>query len=394
MTKGLFLLTLLLATDAVGNDSSISARAHLGRGYKWMQMERYKEASQEFEQALHDDPALSQARQELAICQFELRSYETARQLFGEMLTARENSELASYYLGRLDLVEQDFDSAIRRFQALDLTEPFRDELYYLGLAYFKQQKLPQAAETLKKSITSNPRDYRNHQLLARTYQKLGQTRQAEKEFAETQRLHDYYLQGTVSIAGCRSFLLDGQRDKAWETCFPLLETDDVDKLVSIGMLFSKAEDYPHALLVWDKALALDPDSPEVIYNLALTSFHLKDMPRARKHSASAVELRPDFFEANVLYGTILYMSAEDEAAIQVLTHAHELRPEDGEVRRLLAHELSLYAEAQMQKNELQRATVLLQQASALRPDSEEIKSKLAKLRARTSQSPQPSVIK
>ena len=387
MTKGLLVLILLLATHPSGNDSTSSARAHLGRGSKWMQMERYKEASQEFEQALRDDPALSQARQQLAICQFELRYYEVARQLFGEMLAAQENPELASYYLGRLDLVEQNFDLAIRRFQALDLDEPFRDELYYLGLAYFKQQKFSEAAETLKRSITSSPRDYRNHHLLARTCQKLGQTRQAEEEFAETQQLHDYYLQGTVAIAGCRSFLLSGQRDKAWQTCLPLLETDDVDKLVSIGMVFSKAEDYPHAQSVWDKALALDADSPEVNYNLALTCFHLKDMRRARKHSAAAVDLRPDFFEANVLYGTILFMSGEDESAIRFLTHAHELRPEDGEVRRLLAHELSLYAEAQMKKNELQRATVLLQQASELRPDSREIKSKLAELRARASQS-------
>jgi tetratricopeptide (TPR) repeat protein len=388
MTKELPLLLLLLAAEAVGHDSSTSAQAHLGSGNKWMQMERYKEASQEFEQALRDDPGLGQARQYFAVCQFELRNYQAARKLFGEMLTARQNPELANYYLGRLDLVEQDLDSAIRRFQALDSAEPFRDELYYLSLAYFRQHKFPQAAETLKKSIASNPRDYRNHQLLARAYQKLGQTKQAEMEFAETQRLHDYYLQGTVAIAGCRSFLLAGQQDKAWETCLPLLETDDVDKLVSIGMLFSKAEDYPHALVVWDKALSLDPDSPEVNYNLALTSFHLKNMLRARKYSASAVELRPDFFEANVLHGTILYMSAEDEAAIQFLRRAHELRPEDSEVRRLLAHELSLYAQSEIRKNNWQRATALLQQAATLRPDSQEIKSKLAELRARASQSP------
>ena len=88
MTKGLLVLILLLATHPSGNDSTSSARAHLGRGSKWMQMERYKEASQEFEQALRDDPALSQARQQLAICQFELRYYEVARRLFGEMLAA------------------------------------------------------------------------------------------------------------------------------------------------------------------------------------------------------------------------------------------------------------------------------------------------------------------
>ena len=105
--------------------------------------------------------------------------------------------------------------------------------------------------------------------------------------------------------------------------CRPLTETDDVDKIVAIGMLFGEAEQYQPALEAWQKAVALDPDSSEVQYNLALTGFHLKNILLARKHAALAVRQRPDFVEANVLYGTILYMGAEDREALAVLTHAH-----------------------------------------------------------------------
>jgi len=38
-----------------------------------------------------------------------------------------------------------------------------------------------------------------------------------------------------------------------------------------------------------------------------------------------------------VLYGTILYMLADDALAKQVLRHALSLRPDDEMVRRLLA---------------------------------------------------------
>ncbi len=48
------------------------------------------------------------------------------------------------------------------------------------------------------------------------------------------------------------------------------------------------------------------------------------------------MELFPDFPEANVLYGTILYMLVEDGEAARVLAHAQELRPDDATVRRLL----------------------------------------------------------
>jgi tetratricopeptide (TPR) repeat protein len=307
-----FLLIVLLAGSTAAGNPGAAAQQHLGSGNKLMQMERFKEASQQFELALHDDPTLSEARRQLVVCYFELREYEPARRLCGEMLAAKESPQLATYYMGRIDLVEQNFDSAIRRFRALGQSEPVRDELYYLGVAYFKQGKYPNAVEILRKAVAHNPRDYRVHQFLARSYQKLGQTKNAEQEFSETRRLHDYYLQGTVAIGECRSLLLGGQPEKAWESCRPLLETDDVDKLVSIGMLFGKAEKYEQALAVWDKAVALDPESPEINYNLALTCFHLKNMPRARKHVATAVQLRPDFFEANLLYGTILYHPLHD----------------------------------------------------------------------------------
>lgn len=363
--------------------AGLSALKYMGSGQHAMQAEQYGEAARQFEQALKSDPGLTEARLQLAICYFELRQYEPARRLFTELRQMGKSANLSAYYLGRIDLAGHDLDSAIRNFRSLARGDPVRDELYYLGVAYFKQQQFALAVESLKKAIVYNPRDFRSHQLLARAYSKLNLATQAEREFAETKRLHEYYVEGSVAISGCRALLLSGQLDKAWETCRPLLDTDDVDKLVTIGMLFGKAEQYEHARVVWEKGLRLDPDSPEIAYNLALTCFHLKDLPGAREHAAAAIRLRPDFFEANVLYGTVLYMGAEDEAAIRVLTRAHDLHPEDDSVRRLLAQELSVYAETFAAREDWQRATSLLQQAAALLPDSAEIASRLGRFRAR-----------
>jgi tetratricopeptide (TPR) repeat protein len=174
-----------------------------------------------------------------------------------------------------------------------------------------------------------------------------------------------------------------GQVDKAWELCAPLTDTDDVDKLAAIGMLFGEAEQYPQARAAWDKAVALDPDSSEIQYNLALTCFHMKDMPCAREHVAEAVRQRPDFVEADILYGTVLYMTAEAREAMAVLTRAHDLRPDDPLVCRLLAEELSMFAERYAQKQDWRRAVDLLTKAAALQPDSREISFKLAQARQR-----------
>src|SRR5579863_6214912 len=185
--KSMVLLVLMLwsASGAAGG-STATARAHLGSGNQLMQAERYGEAAEEFRQALQQDPRLAPARDQLAICHFELRNYTQARPLFEQMLAVKGSASIATYYLGRMDLIEHNLDSAIRRFRSLPRDNPVRDELYYLGSAYYKQEKYQQSIEVLKQAAIQNPRDARVHQLLARGYQKLGQGVQAEIEFAET----------------------------------------------------------------------------------------------------------------------------------------------------------------------------------------------------------------
>jgi len=102
----------------------------------------------------------------------------------------------------------------------------------------------------------------------------------------------------------------------------------------------------------------------------------------AREHAAEAVRQRPDFVEANILYGTILYMGAEDREALAVLTHAHELEPDDPGVRRLLSEELAIAADQHARNQDWSKAAALLEKAAALAPDLPQISAKLAQARA------------
>lgn len=369
----------MLMGAAGPNAVPAAARAHLGSGNQLMQAERYAEAAGEFEQALRRDSALSEARDQLAVCYFELRDYARAQPLFDQMAAAQGSAPIAAYYLGRIDLIERHFDAAIRRFRSIPRDHPVRDELYFLGSSYYKQEQYQESVEILRQAAAGNPRDSRIHQLLARAYQKLGRGKEAEKEFAETRRLHDYYLEGSAAIGRCRAWLVQQKIEEAWNLCRALADTDDVDKIVAIGMLFGQAEQFRQAIQVWEKAAELDPDSSEIQYNLALTCFHLKDARQARDHAAAAVRLRPDFVEANILYGTILYMGGEDREALAVLTHAHELKPEDGTVDRLLAEELAIAAANQT----CAQAAESLRKAMALQPDLPAISARLAETKAR-----------
>jgi tetratricopeptide (TPR) repeat protein len=328
-----FLLALLLALPAVAND----AVAHFGSGLKLADLERYEDAAHEFERALELDPKLDEARYHLAVAYFNLRRYAEARQQFERLQVRGYEARWTGYYLGRLDLLVGHTRDAVRRFESLRADQPLQDEFYYLASAYFKLGENEKAISNLRRYVALNPRDFRAHYLLARVYTKTGKLADAEQEFRRSEELHHYYLAGKKELMECHAELSAGAVDQAWQLCGPILETDDIDKLVAAGSLFGEFKAYDYAARLFHKALALDSEAPEVNYDLGYTYFQERDYRRAREFLSAALRFRPDFFEALALEGSVLYLLRDDQAALEALRRAHQLRPEDAGVSDLLA---------------------------------------------------------
>lgn len=333
-----YILAIVLScAPLVGSPMPGDARAHLGAGLRLFESQRYSEAAREFELAIEIDPKLDDARYHLAISCFNERRYADSQKQFEHLLATGYRKDWVTYYLARMDLLDGNLDRAIQQFESFKGPEPLEDELFYLGSAYMKKGQPEKALGPLKRQAEFNPRDFRAHNLLGRAYTKTGHPKEAEREYAKAEQLHEYYLQGKKELMDCRALLEVAQSEQAWARCGSVLETDDIDKLVAAGMLFGEFHSYDRALQVFEKALTLDPESPEVNYDIAFTCFGKKDYPQARKFLESAVELRPNFFEALALEGTVLYLLREDAAALTALRRAHELRPNDTAVSKLLA---------------------------------------------------------
>ncbi len=310
---------------------------HLGAGLRLFESQRYSEAAREFELALEIDPKLDDARYHLAVSYFNERRYADSRKQFERLLVTSYRKDWATYYLGRMDLLDGNPDRAIQQFESLKGPDPLEDELYFLGSAYMKKGEPEKAIGALKRQAEFNPRDFRVHNLLGRAYTKTGHPGEAEREYARAEQLHEYYLKGKKELMECRALLEAAHSEQAWARCGSVVETDDIDKLTAVGMLFGELHSYDRALQVFDKALALDPESPEVNYDIGFTYFGKKDYLQARKFLETAVELRANFFEALALEGTVLYLLGDDAAALKALRQAHELRPDDNAISKLLA---------------------------------------------------------
>ena len=332
------LFTIAICIASISWSASPSAaQAHLGEGLRLFGLQRYAEAAREFQLALKDDPKLGDARYHLAVSYFEQHQYPESRREFERLKASGYQAAWVTYYLGRLDLVDGDWDAAIRQFQSLRRSQPLQDELYYLGFALMKRDQPDRAIPVLRRQIEFNSRDFRAHNLIARAYMKIGQSNKAEREFRRSEELHQYYREGKEDLDACRSDLASGRADQAWARCGAALESDDIDKLVAVGSLFGSFQDYSHALDALDKAHALDADSPEVNYNIGFTYFQEKQYSRARAYLESALRERPDFFEALEVEGTTLCRLGESSTARPILERAHALRPGDPAVTELLA---------------------------------------------------------
>src|ERR1700687_4405561 len=117
-----------------------SPDARLGRAYDALRDDRYEVAAAEFRAALKLNPKLTlRARFPLAVALFEMKKSEEARREFEAVRREAGDHANISYYLGRLDLEELHYESAIRNLNRAIAQPPFTDTAYYLGFAYFKQ---------------------------------------------------------------------------------------------------------------------------------------------------------------------------------------------------------------------------------------------------------------
>jgi tetratricopeptide (TPR) repeat protein len=316
----------------------------------------------------------------LAVCYFALGQRREARAEFERLRQETAGDSSVLYYLGRLDLLDGDLESAIRRLQSMVADPPFPDTAYYLGSAYLKKGDLKSAETWLRKGAEMNPRDFRVYDHLARVYQKAGRRQEAEQEYARSSALREYYNEATRRAVDCGNELETQPVEKARLTCDKLFDPDDPDKLTTLGMLYGQHGEYGEALPPLERAAELDPESSEIQHNLGLTYFRLRRYAAARDHLEKAVALRPDFFGSNAVLGATFYALGDDEAAYRALDHAHQLNPQDQDTVSLLLKVATLLGQKTYAKKQYASSLGYLKKAAALQPADANVHRRLAEL--------------
>ena len=310
--------------------SSNAAEAHVARGYDALKDDRYTVAADEFRAALALNPSLVlRARFPLAVALFEMHNNADSRRELEQVRQVTGDHPNVMYYLGRVDLEEHNFEQAIGHFSKAAAKPPFPDTAYYLGFAYFKHGDLALAEEWLKKAELATPHDSRVPYQLGFVLRQEGRPEESRKAFAQAAQLRQRDADEARIQSECAQKLQQGARDQARAVCDQLYDDNDAERLTELGTLYGQHGDYEAALKPLRRAAELQPQSPQMQFNLAMVYFQLNRFEEARVPLASALQRWPDLFQLNALYGAVLLKLGQEFPAYQTLQHAHQLNSSD-----------------------------------------------------------------
>src|SRR5664279_5432331 len=160
---------------------------YVGRGYDALRNEKYELAVAEFRKALKLDPKLTlRARFPMGVALFEMKKLEEARTEFMSVRREIKDYANATYYLGRIEMEEQHYESAVKYLNDVVSAPPFPDTAYYLGFAYFKQGDLASAEKWLKEAAVATPQDSRVQYQLGQVYQRQKRVEEAKRAMARS----------------------------------------------------------------------------------------------------------------------------------------------------------------------------------------------------------------
>ncbi len=248
------------------------------------------------------------------------------------------------------------------------------DVLSMLGMALDARGNLKEADPFYQKALAAAPRSapvlgrYANHRLAAGddqgahdaferlvaldpgdAYANLGLARLALKnKDADHAREALRYLDrlpaamnGALEIAVPRLIALDRTGDTAAAEALLARISEaaknDAKLSSSIGWTLARADQFGQAEIFLTQALAGDPSSFQLLYDLGVVSLYAKHYDRAREVLEKAVRQQPK--NADALYSLAFVYSSlkQPEAALRLLAEAAKIAPQRADVQRLIA---------------------------------------------------------
>ncbi|HXN54118.1 MAG TPA: tetratricopeptide repeat protein [Candidatus Acidoferrum sp.] len=224
---------------------------------------QFESATHYLEEALKLEPDDFQLQLNAAIAWFRRGDEQKASQLMSTALASRPDDAQAHNVMGRIFLLQGDVPRAIEELKTAVNLNYDLETAYFLGIAYLKARKMPEADELFAKIQSNAEESAALHVLLGRAYTISNLPEPAIAEFRKAIKLDPKYPRehGFLGYA-----YLDHLGEQA----------------------------YPQAREEFEKELKINPDQYYFQTLLGIATVALRDFPAAEIALKQAVRLRPD----------------------------------------------------------------------------------------------------
>jgi tetratricopeptide (TPR) repeat protein len=290
---------------------------------------RFHEARTETIDVISAHPSDIEAYNLLGMIESQLRDYAGAVAILQKALKIAPNSTKTRVNLGNLYASQKQFDLAEKEFRAVLRIDPAnRDAHYNLGMLLVARGS---PAQAIPHFLRVRPQTTESRFNLVRAYFLTKQAKEALRVAAELS-------------ADPKS---------------------DVQAHFSLGVLLASEKDYSEAVVEFEKADALTPDTFEIVYNLGQALLRTGKFAEASLALNRALRLKPDSPDALYLLAQISVQQSRPLDALDLLVRAHRLTPQNLDVTFLMA-------QVSMSQNYYEDAIPLLEsglQIAPRRPD-------------------------
>jgi tetratricopeptide (TPR) repeat protein len=278
---------------------------------------------------------------QMSLASLYLRSGDLARAkpiLLSVLAQSKDEHQLgAKNMLGKISFMEGDYAAAADQLKAAWAESPDIDVAYSLALTYLKLNQVANAANLFDEMLTSLGSSAELHVLIGRAYQEGSQFDLAAEEFRKALKL-DPAVARAHSYLGTVYLLQRGDaaaKDAQGEFEAELAHNpSDYSSHFHLGVLHFKQHDLGLAELELNKAIHLQPSSPEAYFYLAQAQMEAGNSQASLEQFEKAIQLYGSASRASQpvheAYSKALERLGKHELAQHELDTARELSNSNG----------------------------------------------------------------
>jgi tetratricopeptide (TPR) repeat protein/S1-C subfamily serine protease len=304
--------------DILISYTTIMSITYSERGNAYMQLKDYKQAINDYTQAIQLNPKNADYYAIRGGIYFLLEEY---KQGIDDLTQAIQlDHKKATYYSmrGNTYVLLKDYKQAINDYsQAIQLDT--KNASYYAnrGNTYVLLKEYKQAINDYSQAIQLDPKNANYYASRGDAYLQLKEYKQAINDYTQAIKLKSdftaaYYVRGLAY-----SELKDYKQAIYDLTQAIKLDPKNADYAYNRGFLNYKFKDYQQAISDWNQAIKIKPEYPEAYTNLGIVHYEMGEVETAINHWRNAIKINSNVAEAHLALGVALYAKGDKEVGLK-----------------------------------------------------------------------------